>query len=652
MMGAGFPRLFSPLRVGSLTLKNRIVFTGHHTHLANTTVSDRLVAYLEARARGGAGLIITEVAGIHETARYAGDQLMAVDENCVTGFGRIASACHRHGSKVIGQLFHPGREVLMSQDGTAVVAWAPSAVPSERRHVMPREMSLTMIEEVVAGFGRGAAYLEAAGFDGIEIVASHGYLPAQFLNPKCNLRRDAYGGDPNNRLRFVREIIAACRATTKDLVIGLRISADEKGPLGLDEDAVADICASLDRDGTLDYFSVVLGSAVSLASSIHIVPPMEVAHAYVGPYASTIKQRVSKPVLATGRINQPQEAEKILAAGWADLCGMTRAQISDPGLANKAQDGRIDDIRACIGCNQACTGHGLGGYAISCIQHPESGRELDYGTIPRAMRVKKVYVAGGGPAGLKAAAVAAERGHEVTLFEKTGQLGGQALLAQALPGRAEFGGIITNLLRECELAGVTIRKNQAVDKTLIEAAPPDALVVATGAHPYRPVIEGEEEGHVLDAWQVIRREQNVGTSVVIADWRCDWIGLGLAEQLASDGCHVRLCVNGVQPGEMIQQYTRDSRLGRLHKLGVEVISHARLFGVDANTVYFQHSLSSEAIVCESTDTLVLALGHQPDVSLESQLDGFAGEVCRIGDCLAPRTAEEAIFEGLKAGVAL
>ena len=646
---AHFPNLFSPIDIGSVTLKNRIVLTGHHTHLAHTTVSDRLIAYLEARARGGTGLIITEVAGIHETARYAGDQLMVTSDECVPGFQKLASACQSHGAKVFGQLFHPGREVLMSEDGTAAVAWAPSAVPGERRHVMPREMPVDMIHEVIEGYGRGTGYLRQAGFDGVEIVASHGYLPTQFLNPISNRRSDEFGGDLEGRLRFLRLVAEACRAAAGDMVVGLRISVDEQGPLGLGADDILEACERLDQEGLLDYFSVVLGSAASLGSSIHIVPPMEQDHAYVAPFSAKMKARVSKPVLVTGRINQPQDAEQILANGEADLCGMTRAQITDPELAQKAKSGKTDDIRACIGCNQACAGHGLGGYSISCIQRPESGRELKYGGRPPVQRPKKVFVAGGGPAGLKAAAVAAERGHEVTLFEKSPRLGGQVNLAQALPGRAEFGGIITNLERECQLAGVRVHRNTPVDAALLSSECPDALIVATGAKPFRPAIEGDEDAHVVDAWQVLLGEANVGGSVAIADWRCDWIGLGLAEKLLRDGCRVRLCVNGVQPGEMIQQYTRDSRIGTLHKLGVEIVSHARLIGVDEDTAYFQHSLSGEAILCEGTDTLVLALGHSSDQAIEAELGGYAGEVLRIGDCLAPRTAEEAVFEGLKAG---
>jgi NADPH-dependent 2,4-dienoyl-CoA reductase/sulfur reductase-like enzyme len=261
-------------------------------------------------------------------------------------------------------------------------------------------------------------------------------------------------------------------------------------------------------------------------------------------------------------------------------------------------------------------------------------------------------VAGGGPGGMKAAAVAAERGHRVTLHEKSARLGGQALLAQLLPGRAEFGGIVTNLARDMELAGVRVVTDSAVDRALVEREAPDAVIVATGAAPYRPPIEGQEEAQVVDAWSVIRDEANVGASVVIADWRSDWIGLGVAEKLVRAGCRVRLAVNGYHAGQAIQKYVRDGWIGTLHKLGVEIIPFARLYGVDADSVYLQHTTSGEPIICEGVDTLVTALGHQAVDELQLALEGWDGEVHLVGDCLAPRTAEEAVLDGLRAGSAV
>lgn len=250
---------------------------------------------------------------------------------------------------------------------------------------------------------------------------------------------------------------------------------------------------------------------------------------------------------------------------------------------------------------------------------------------------------------MKAAAVAAARGHDVTLYESAARLGGQANLAHRLPGREEFGGIITNLEREMNLAGVAVKTGIDVNAELIDRERPDAVIIATGAKPFKPELEGLDSAHVVTAWDVLEDRANVGTSVVIADWRADWTGLGLAERLARAGCAVTLCVNAALAGETLQLYTRNHYVGRLHKLGVTIRTHARLFGADGETAYFQDTLTGDPILMEGVDTLVLALGHVAEGGLEEELAGLGIETRMIGDCVVPRTAEEAVFEGLQAG---
>jgi 2,4-dienoyl-CoA reductase-like NADH-dependent reductase (Old Yellow Enzyme family) len=639
--------LFSPLTIRGKTIKNRILSTGHDTTMPTDSLpNDRLVAYHQARAEGGVGLIIVQVAGVHDSARYTTHVLMATTDDCIPGYKKIADACHAHGTTVFGQLFHPGREVMESQDGTAPVAYAPSAVPNERFHVMPRPMSRRMIREIIDGYGSAARRLQQAGLDGVEIVASHGYLPAQFLNPRVNLREDEYGGSFENRLRFIREIIAAIRKQCgEDLIVGMRISGDEKDYAGLQDGEALEAMVAL--EGTLDFYNIVVGNSASFGGAIHIAAPMAFEHVYVAPFAAAAKARVKTPIFVAGRINQPQDAEKILASGQTDMVGMTRAMICDPEMPKKAEEGRLDDVRACIACNQACIGHFHLGYPISCIQHPETGRELVYGKRKPIARKKRILIAGGGPGGMKAAAVAAERGHDVTVYEASERLGGQTLLAQLLPTRAEFGGIVTNLTREMQLAGAKVVTRTKVTRALVDELKPDAVIVATGARPRAGEIEGVETGHVVNAWQVIRNEVNVGTSVLVADWRCDWIGMGIAEKLARSGCRVRLAVDGYMPGQRIHQYVRDNWWGELQKLNVEIIPLVRLYGIDGETVYLQHATNGEPIVLEDVNTVVASLGHERVDALADELEDWAGEVHMIGDCLTPRTAEEAVYEGLK-----
>jgi 2,4-dienoyl-CoA reductase-like NADH-dependent reductase (Old Yellow Enzyme family) len=647
-----FPNLFSPIQVGSTTLKNRVFSPAHGTTLGthDGLVSEDMIRYHEARARGGAGLIILEGMNIHPTYYFPHMFLITDDDRCIPGLKRLGAACHAHDCKVFGQLFHAGNAVRATVDGARGVAYSASETPHDRYKIVPVPMDQDMIHEIVANHGDAALRFQQAGLDGVEIMASMGYLTSQFLNPRTNKRDDEYGGNLENRLRFLRECIADVRAKVgTGMVVGIRISGDEMTDAGMDAGAVLEICRSIDSDGQVDYFNVIAGSSADAAGWTHVFPPMAMDTGYVAPYSAAVKQVVSKPVLVAGRINQPQIAEQIIANGQADLCGMARALICDPDAPTKAEAGKPDDIRACIGCNQACVGHRLNHEKISCIQHPETGREVDFDPLPATAAPRNIMVVGGGPGGMKAASVAARRGHHVTLYEASDRLGGQALLAQLLPGRSEFGGIITNLVREMELAGVTIHTGVPVDDSTVAEKKPDAIIVATGARSYIPSIEGMDDAHVVDAWDVIGGDANVGQSVVIADWRCDWVGLGVAEKLARDGCQVQLCVDGTVAGEHIQGIVRDLWNGELHRLGVTMVPYASLYGVDDNTAYLKHTITGEPIILEDIDTVVTSHAYTPANDLKTSLQDFPGTVIPIGDCLSPRTAEEAVLDGLKAG---
>ena len=655
MTNTAFPSLFAPIEIAGLEIRNRIFSSGHQTLLVNDGTPNRgLAAYHEARAKGGAGLIITEACAVDETAFFNAATINGYLEESIAGFRLVTQAVHRHGARIFGQLFHPGAEVFgIAADGSRPVAWAPSTMDHERYFVTTRPLSADQIESIIAGYEKTATNMIEAGYDGVEIMASHGYLPAQFLSARFNTRTDAWGGSEDKRQRFLLEIARRVRAALPaDKISGLRVSLDEKDHLGMNQAEALGALAALEAEGLIDYVNVTLGTSASSGAVWHIVPPMFQEAGYMREHGATVKRAAGLPTLVVGRFNQPQLAEAAIAAGEADMVGMTRAQICDPELANKARTGRGEDIRACIACNQACIGHLYYGVPISCIQYPETGRELVYGERKPAESRRKILVAGGGPGGMKAAAVAAERGHEVILCETSARLGGQALLAQLLPARAEFGGIVTNFTNEIERAGVEVRLNTPVTRGLVEQEAPDAVIVATGAYPHLPHIEAAESGHVVTAWQVLLREVNCGGSVVVADWRGDWIGAGIAQMLALEGRSVRLMTIAPNPAANVQSFVRDQIVGDLMRYGVETVPYARLAGVDEDSAYFEQTTTGEAIIAENTETVVLALGHRSEDSLLAELEPLDIELHAIGDALSPRTAEEAVLEGLKVATAL
>ncbi|MEO1847519.1 MAG: FAD-dependent oxidoreductase, partial [Pseudomonadota bacterium] len=350
-------------------------------------------------------------------------------------------------------------------------------------------------------------------------------------------------------------------------------------------------------------------------------------------------------------INQAQTASQILSEGKADMIGMVRALIADPDFPNKVAKNRSEDIRACIGCNQACVGHRLTHHAISCIQNPVTGRELDL--KPQPIQSKRlVWVVGGGPGGMKAAVTAAGQGHKVVLYEKQSKLGGQVNLAEKLPGRSEFGGVTTNLMNELDRSSVEICLTSLADPEALHAIGPDVVIVSTGAVPRLPEVEITDV-QFLSAWSVIAGQKPAGQNVVIADWSSDWSGLGVAHMLALSGHKVRLLSGASTCGESIPAIVRDQWVGELESLNVEITCYARFFGAQGRSAFFQHTINGEAIICEDVDAIVSCYPPQSnnDCDWMSDLitpDNSSFQIKTIGDALAPRTVEEAVLEGVKA----
>ena len=642
-----FDRLLQPIDLGPTKIRNRIFNPPHGTTLShNGNVTDSLVAYHQARARGGVGLIILEGMTHHPSYDYQESFLYAGSDDIIPGMQKLGKACREFDTPVFGQLFHAGRAVRLSHDGSRPLTYSASDIPDERYRVISVPMSNDMVWEIIESYVNAAGRLVEAELDGIEILASMGYLISQFLNPATNNREDEFGGSFENRMRLLREIVGRTRKKIgDDKTLGIRITLDEKIDNGMDGNEVIKICQALDDGNQLDYFSVISGTTSAPGGWVHVFPPMAVPAAFVADDAEKLKSSISKPVLVAGRINQPQVAESILSKEKADMVGVVRALIADPEFVNKFSRGQPEDIRACIGCNQACVGHRLAHYPVSCIQNPVSGRETEFANIEKVGDAKNVLVVGGGPGGMKAAVTAVERGHRVTLVEKSNSLGGQVKLAEKLPGRAEFGGVTTNLIHELEQSSVDIRLGAEIDRNDVEVTNPDAIIIATGAVPRLPEVEVDGM-QLIDSWCAINSDVEIGQNVVVADWACDWSGLGIAQMLAQKGHHVRLLCGGSVPGESLQGIVRDQWIGELHKLDVEMIPFARFYGADSDSAFFQHMTSEQPIICDNVDTIVSCYAPRSN-NQYPWLEGTNADIRVIGDAISPRTVEEAILEGFK-----
>jgi 2,4-dienoyl-CoA reductase-like NADH-dependent reductase (Old Yellow Enzyme family)/thioredoxin reductase len=613
--------LLSPLALGPVELRNRVVSTAHQT----TLVEDHLptagfVAYHEARAAGGTGLIVLEATAVHESGRLTAHTLAGYQDEIVGGYRRVADAVHRHDTRLFVQLFHGGRELIADPPRPAAVA--PSAIPSQRYHVEPRALDADEVEEIVAGYARSASLAAEGGLDGIELSAAHNYLFAQFFTPELNLRRDEWAAGPQALLAAVR----AVRAAAPGLTLGVRFSADSA--------AAATVAREL--AGLVDYVSIALGDSSTYRGSTGIVPPPPVAEGAIAAFAAPF--RVGPPLIATSRIVHPAAADGLIADGVADAVGMTRALITDPDMPRKAAEGRAEDALRCIGCN-TCIAHYHLGIPIACAQNPRTGRERHW-TPVRAVRRQRIAVVGGGPAGMMAAAEASAAGHDVVLYEREERLGGQVALAGVAPGQAELASALARNFDRL-LDAVDVRLGEIVEGP-VDA---DAVVLATGARPFEPELAlGEVE--MLQSWDVLGGSRPDGRAVVVADWGGDPSGLDTAELLAGEGFKVVLAVGSAALGETIHQYRRNLYAARLYRAGVTVVQHVELQGAGPGGLRFTNLFAPELESTLAADAVVLALGRVPAREL-----AIAGAE-EAGDRHAPRSLEEAILEGALAGRAV
>ncbi|HEY5430452.1 MAG TPA: FAD-dependent oxidoreductase [Solirubrobacteraceae bacterium] len=671
-----FPGLLSPLQVGPVSVPNRVISTSHQTSLVHDHLpTDDLLAYHEARARGGVGAIFLEATAVHRTGLLTAHTIGGFAPEIVPAYRRLSERLHPHGTRLFVQLFHGGREQISASPKAPAVA--PSAVPSLRFKSEPRALTLREIAELVDGYATAAGYAADGGVDGVEVSMSHGYLPAQFLSRLSNRRGDGYDGPLPARLRFAVEVLEAVRdAGAGRMAVGVRLSADERVAGGLGVAASAEIAGRLQDAGLVDFISLVLGHSAFPAASTWIAPPPPVPAAAIADPAAAIRAAVPRAtILATTRLVDLAAAERLVTAGTADLVGMTRALIADPALIAKTVSGRADEVIECVGCNQACIGHYHAGVPIGCAVNARTGRERtlrpsrpsppsrpsrpsspsqatrpDRGGGPDGAR--RVLVIGGGPAGAAAAIEAAHAGDAVTLVEREPELGGQLRLAGLAPAHVElwvrYRRSTTSRLRA---AGVTVQLGTEARAEL--AADFDRVVLATGARPYAPDLmralhPTPTETPIVQAWDAIRQPEIIGGPVLIADWGGGWDGLDAAERLAGAGHKVTLACAATVPGETLHQYQRNLYLQRLDDLRIRILHHHELvFAPDA--VALAHVFSGRRAPLPAHATLVLAQGRVPADELWHELESHPGAV-RAGDVLGPRTLEEAVLEGTMTAV--
>ncbi len=651
-MNGTYRHLLSPLRIGPLTVENRIVFSAHLTNYAkNGKPTEQHAAYYAARAAGGAGLIITEEHSTHHTDWPYEKLIHGFHPEVIPGYRRITDAVHAHGVPILAQINHNGGQA--SSMYSRLPVWAPSPVPDPLFREVPKAVEPHEIAEIVAGYALVARHCMDGGFDGIELQCSHSSIVRGFLSPATNKRRDHYGGSLENRARLLLEIVAAVRGVIgPQRALGVRLCGDELIEGGTTIDEAVAVARMVQATGEVDYINTSIG--VATATLFMIEASMQVPSGYSSFIPSAIRDAVDLPVVGVGRYKDPLAADRALAEGLCDLVGVVRGQIADPDFAAKARSGHTTDIRTCLSCNQECVGRmGLNRW-LGCIENPRTGHEAV--ALPEPTRRRRVVVVGGGPAGMQAAVTAAERGHEVVLLERSERLGGQVNTAAAVPSRAEFYDIARNLMVATRREGVDVRLATEATPELLATLQADVIILATGARPQRPWWAGDFE-QVVDVRDVLEGRAEVTGDVVVIDELGFHHATSVAEFLAARGCRVEVATNGMVVGQDLG-ITLDLEIWNMkaHHVGITQSVDLVPMGITATDegrlqLNLQHHPTGQDVV-RTADWVVCAVHQQADDDLWHQLKDGGVPLRRIGDCLAPRRAHAAVIEGQRAAVAL
>ena len=627
-------KLFQPVNIGKMELKNRLVVPPMGTGFSapDGTVTDRLIEYHEARARGGFGLIIVEVTAIDPLGKGSPSELGIWDDKFIPGLSRLAERVHAAGAKVAIQLHHAGRETFsFSLGGQQAVA--PSPIPDPVVREVPRELTVEEIKSLVEAYAQGARRAKESGFDAVELHGAHGYLIAQFMSAYANKRTDKYGGDLEGFLRFPLEILQRVRELVgPDYPILFRISGDEAVPQGrtIEESVVV---AKRLVEASVDALHVSVG--VYESSHLTSAPPA-MEPGFNAAAAATIKAAVSVPVIAVGRIIDPTVAENIISSGKADLVAIGRSSLTDPEFALKAAEGRPDDIVKCLSCNEGCIDRlMMADASITCVQNPALGREAEYASAG-AMKAKKVVVAGGGPAGLEVARTAALWGHKVTLYEKKDSLGGQVILAALPPTKEIWLEVVRSRVKDLQRLGVEIKLGCELTPQMIKELSPEVLIVATGSAPLSPDVPGIDRDNVVTAQDVLNGAP-VGSRVVVVGGGL--VGCETADYLAQQGKDVTVV-------EMLRRTAQDISPGaryflrrRLKEKNVKMLTSTPVKAITGDGVVISPESGERTL--GPVDTVVLATGAR-SVNDLAAVKEFVPEVYVIGDAASPGKVLQAV----------
>lgn len=654
----GFTHVLTPYRIGSVTLRNRVVRNAHHTGFSHAHDAKTVIDYHVERAIGGCGLTILEASSVHPSSVLRGGPRL-FESDTLANLANLMTAIRPHGMAVFQQLWHGGNVSLAHDGGPPLAA---STIPGHSGQV-GRPATRREIAEIVDAFAQTARGCKAAGLDGVEVAGGHGYLLHQFMSSYHNNRDDEYGGVFENRARIVREVLAAIRASAGDIVLGIRLSVSE-APGGIGEDDLIALLGMIEREYLADYINISMGDYYRSGT---VAAAMDHPAGYELPYTERLRAACSLPRIVNGRFRTLEEADQVIRDGAAELVGLTRPQIADPMLVRKTIEGRAGEVRPCIACNQGCLGGVFRFGALGCTVNPAVGREAEHAErlLSKEVAPAKLLVVGGGPAGMEAARIGALRGHQVTLMEASTRLGGAINLARRMPKAHGLADITNWLEREIFRLGVDVRFSSYVDASDVLDAQADSVVIATGAQPRKDGILVSNPGqrisgiglpHVLSSSELLTAGSGpVGGTAVIFDMVGHMEAAGVAEYLLQAGARVRLVSHLGALFPMAQFAIRDGAIWeRLHAMGdFEAYLRHELIAIEPDKCLIRplFDLENRRARMLDADMVVVIAPGEPARSLYDELRDRQDNLILIGDALSPRDLQVAIAEGHNAGLA-